>query len=150
MLLNALIGRRRKLPDLRKGDNQARSAAERQAVSTRVQGSAADIMKSAMVAIWRRLRSDDRFGQIDPQEVRPSQGRTRHEQGARLAKICTTRLVLHLHDELIYEVPEKLYPEMAKILKDCMENAHRGWHLPVKMKVGKRWGEMNPYDVGGS
>lgn len=53
------------------------------------------------------------------------------------------KLVLLLHDELMYEVPSHKIDEFGKILKDSMENAIKlKVPLPVKMKVGKSWGKM--------
>lgn len=73
-----LLGRQRPLPELRASNRQVRQAGERLAVNSVIQGSAADIIKVAMVACHRRLRDEERAG----------------------------RLVLQIHDELLFEVAE--------------------------------------------
>lgn len=57
-------------------------------------------------------------------------------------------LMLHMHDELIYEVQENCVEEFVKILKDSMENAIcLNVPLPVNIKVGDSWGSMKDYNV---
>ena len=77
--VTTLHGRRRYVPDLRSTNRQVISAAERVAINTPIQGTAADLIKIAMVAIDRRLRE--------------------HGSG--------TRMLLQVHDELLFEVPEQ-------------------------------------------
>ncbi|KAJ8948378.1 hypothetical protein NQ314_008417 [Rhamnusium bicolor] len=96
--------------------------AERQAVNTTVQGSAADIAKKAMVKIEQELQ--DVFG------------KTKNKP----------KLVLHLHDELMYEVPSKYLRKVARIVKRNMENSVQlSIPFPVKLKTGKSWGQMTEY-----
>lgn len=98
--------------------------AERQAVNTVIQGSAADIAKVAMINSEREL-----------QEVF---FKTKHKP----------KLVLHLHDELIYEVPKKYTRKVAKIIKKNMENSVQlSVPFPVKVKTGISWGEMKEYNL---
>ncbi|KAH1021545.1 hypothetical protein HUJ04_011045 [Dendroctonus ponderosae] len=96
--------------------------AERQAVNTTVQGSAADIVKNAMITI------DDKMEQVfKKSRFKP-------------------RLVLHLHDELIYEVPEKYIEKTVKVIKKGMENSVSAFgYFPVKVKAGKSWGQLYEY-----
>lgn len=98
--------------------------AERQAVNTVIQGSAADVVKVAMVNIEHEL-----------QEI-----------------FCKTKnkpmLVLHLHDELIYEVPSKYLNKVGKVIKKNMENSLQlSVPLPVKLKIGSSWGDMREYNL---
>ena len=90
-------------------------AAERQAVNTTIQGSAADIAKAAMCAIDNETKLD----------------------------IDQPRLILQMHDELIYEVKEYQKMNFSKILKDLMqETVQLNVPLPVKVKNGCTWGAM--------
>lgn len=94
-------------------------AAERQAVNTTIQGSAADIAKAAMCAVDKASLRD----------FKP-------------------RLILQLHDELIYEVEEKNMNDFAKILKRVMEDTVcLNVPLPVKMKSGHTWGMLKEISV---
>lgn len=57
-------------------------------------------------------------------------------------------LILHLHDELMYEVPEGDLRKCAMIIKECMENAVRlSVPLPVKLKSGYSWGQLKEYSL---
>lgn len=95
------------------------ASAERQAVNTTIQGSAADIAKRAICSIAKKIETDD----IENQP----------------------RLILQLHDELIYEVPENKQESFIRLLKHEMENTVRlNVPLPVKVKSGSRWGSLQP------
>ncbi|XP_030753991.1 DNA polymerase theta isoform X2 [Sitophilus oryzae] len=120
--VETIIGRRRYLPHINHKDSAMKSQAERQAVNTKVQGSAADLVKNAMVTIEDKL--DFLFKKS---KSRPA-------------------LTLHLHDELIYEVPEKYTRKVVEIVKNGMEHSTINFgHFPVKVKVGKSWGELEEY-----
>lgn len=98
--------------------------AERQAVNTTIQGSAADIAKKAMVIIARRLNDVYQTAQLKP------------------------KLVLHLHDELLYEVPSKQLMNVARIVKKCMEESvNLSIPFPVKLKTGPSWGQLKEFVV---
>jgi DNA polymerase-1 len=115
-----LLGRIRKLPDLHSRNFSLRSFAERMARNTPIQGTAADIIKKAMVAITRELNS------------RPGLG----------------KLLLQVHDELIFEVEESNWRELAKMVKTEMENAvSLSVPLVVDLKMGSNWGEMSPLQL---
>lgn len=135
-----LTGRRRYLPDINipgynasgefGGNEYARAAAERQAVNTTVQGSAADLIKLAMININRALRKE--FPSV--QEPITSKNTTIN---------CGAYLVLQLHDELIYEVAADDIIQVAQIIRMEMENAIKLIvPTPVKMKIGPSWGEL--------
>jgi DNA polymerase-1 len=95
--VQTLLGRVRKLPDIESKKFQIRSGSERIAKNTRLQGSAADLVKKAMLETTELLR----------------------EKGYK------TRLILQIHDELVFSVPEaeikKVAPELKKIMENCVD-----------------------------
>ncbi|MFA6105586.1 MAG: DNA polymerase I [Patescibacteria group bacterium] len=111
-----LFGRRRYLPELNSSNYQARSAAERMAVNHPVQGTAADLMKMAMIEVYKYLKEN--FKNED------------------------AKLIMQVHDELVLEVKEKLVAEISNKLKEIMENVVK-LRVPVKVEVGagQSWGE---------
>ena len=115
-----LLGRIRKLPDLSSRNFTLRSFAERMARNTPIQGTAADIIKKAMVSIEKQLVEN------------PSSG----------------KLLLQVHDELIFEVKETEWSLLAKMVKKEMENAVTlEVPLVVDFKMGNNWGEMTPVQL---
>ena len=118
--VTTLSGRRRPLPDMRSMSGQARALAERQAVNTLIQGSAADLIKFAMLAVFndkelRRLKA---------------------------------RLLLQIHDELIVEVPEDSAQAAAERLSALMvDTSSWGIDLAVPLVadagIGQNWGEAH-------
>ena len=107
-----LYGRRRPLPELRASNRATRSFGERVARNMPIQGTAADIIKRAMVRVHRRLA----------------------EEGMR------ARLILQVHDELIVEAPEEEAERAAALLKEEMEGAaDLSVKLSVDVHVGKTW-----------
>ena len=90
-----LFGRRRALPELTSSSFNVRALGERMAMNTPIQGTAADVIKLAMVRVWQRLR-DERL---------------------------TARLILQVHDELIVEAPLEEADKAAQILGEEMEHA---------------------------
>ncbi|CAH0552774.1 unnamed protein product [Brassicogethes aeneus] len=122
--VETITGRRRYLPHIKHNNGSLRGQAERQAINTTVQGSAADIAKKAMVMIEEKILEVFMKSKIKP------------------------KLILHLHDELIYEVPIKYTQKMAKIMKKCMESAvHLTVPFPVKLRTGPTWGELTEYEL---
>ncbi|WAR06887.1 DPOLQ-like protein [Mya arenaria] len=120
--VKTILGRKRYLPGITSTQPHARAQAERQAVNTTVQGSAADLVKTAMVRI------DDRLAKM--QKCPPAGG----------------YLVLQLHDELIYEVSSEHMADLARVVKQCMENTMElSVRMPVKIKVGASWGKLQDY-----
>ena len=114
--VHTILGRRRFLRDINSQNRVLREAAERMAINTPIQGSAADIIKMAMIRVDREFR----------------------ERGMR------TGLVLQIHDELIAEAPEAEAPEAERLLKDAMENvASLSVLLTVSVSRGKHWGEVH-------
>lgn len=112
-----LYGRRRDLPDLRANNLQLRQAAERMAVNTPIQGTAADIMKLAMIRVERELRG----------------------RGLRAKQL------LQVHDELVVEAPEEEVGETSKIMQEGMSQAAELIvPLKVEVKVGPNWLDLTP------
>jgi DNA polymerase I len=110
----SLLGRRRPTPEIRASNRQTRSLGERLAVNFVMQGSNADIIKKAMIAIHRRLRDEGR--------------------GA--------RLVLQVHDELLLEVPEAEIGPVRELVREEMCGAYAlDPPLAVDVGVGDDWSE---------
>ena len=112
--VTTLCGRRRSLPGLNDSNRVTRSFAERAAVNTVIQGTAADMIKIAMTRIHRRLREES------PQ----------------------TRMLLQIHDELVFELPPKEEPRATAIVVREMTDALR-LDVPIKVNVavGRNWQE---------
>jgi DNA polymerase-1 len=114
--VTTITGRRRYLPEINSENNQLRSQARRQAINARVQGSAADIIKIAMLHIARDQQLQD----------------------------LGTRLLLQVHDELVLEVPEKNAEKSGEIAAGIMMDATPGSEkmevpLAVDWGVGDNW-----------
>ncbi len=109
------FGRRRYIPELSSRNFNIRSFGERIALNTPVQGTAADIIKAAMVGVYRRLKKNK----------------------------MKSRLILQVHDELIIEAYEPELESVKKILKEEMENVVDGFSVQLKsdINVGNSWYE---------
>lgn len=117
--VQTLFGRRRVVEDLR-ASGARRAAAEREAINAPIQGTAADLMKMAMVNVHRALR----------------------EQGLQ------TRLLLQVHDELIAEAPEAEVTTAARLLREVMSGVYKlNVPLSVNLEAGPNWEEMSPIVV---
>jgi DNA polymerase-1 len=111
-----ILGRRRTLKDIDSRNKALREAAERMAINTPIQGSAADLIKMAMIRVDREFR----------------------EAG------MEARLILQVHDELIVEAPEREAAGSERILKEAMEGvAKLSVPLTVSVSRGKNWGEIH-------
>lgn len=114
--VETMIGRRRKLRDINSGNWNLRNAAERTAINTPVQGSAADMIKLAMINVHQQL----------------------------LARGAKTRMLLQVHDELVFDLWEDEKDEIVPLVIDCMKSA-----LPLKVPVvvdtgiGNNWLEAH-------
>lgn len=116
--------------------------AERQAVNTKVQGSAADIVKKAMINIEERIRCNFPDSAI----IFPEMHTTRKLRSSRDTQQRGGYLVLQLHDELLYEVNLTDLKEIAAIIRESMENVGQlTVPLPVKIRVGPAWGDLTDY-----
>ncbi len=106
--------RRRYLPDIKSSNFNIRSAAERVALNTPIQGTAADVIKRAMVLVFRRLRREG----------------------------FAARLILQVHDELIVEAPVAEAEQVARLLSEEMENAaHLNVRLAADSGIGFSWAD---------
>jgi len=113
--VQSLLGRRRYIPEINSANAQVRQAAERMAVNMPVQGTAADIIKLAMIELQRRMNE----------------------------RKLRSKMILQVHDELLFEVPPGELNEMKQLVLEVMPNAlELSVPLKVEFKVGKTWGEM--------
>src|SRR3984957_14892630 len=114
--VSTMYGRRRYLPELNAQPGGARAQAERIAINTPIQGTAADLIKLAMIRLDRVLK-DRGLG---------------------------ARMILQVHDELLLEAPENEWEEAAKLAKREMEGvAELKIPLKVELKSGPNWAEMS-------
>ncbi len=107
--VETILGRRRYLRDINSRNSIVRSASERNAVNAPIQGSAADIIKLAMININKRLKNEK----------------------------LETKMMLQVHDELVFETPKKEIEKCVKIIRHEMENV---FDLRVKLKVDINYG----------
>ncbi|MBV8356708.1 MAG: hypothetical protein JO189_02055, partial [Deltaproteobacteria bacterium] len=115
--VTTMYGRRRYLPELNGPDGGARAQAERIAINTPVQGTAADLIKLAMVRLHAVLA---------------------HRQ-------LPARIVLQVHDELLLEVQNASLETVMEVLSREMEGVARmRVPLRVELKIGPNWGELQP------
>ncbi len=107
-----IYGRRRSIPELKSSNFNVRQGAERIALNTPIQGTAADLIKLAMIRVDRALR----------------------------AEFPAARLILQVHDELIVECPEEIAPQVAQLMSREMEHvAELNVPLSAEAKWGKSW-----------
>lgn len=113
--VETLFGRRRRISDIVSGVPALRAAAERMAINMPAQGTAADLMKLAMIRVAEKLPS-----------------------------VCAeARLLLQVHDELVLEVPKSKAEAVARFIKETMEtSADIGCPIVVEAKAGDNWDEM--------
>ena len=110
--VTTIFGRRRLIPELASKNKQIQAFGKRAAMNAPIQGAAADIIKLAMVAVYRRLK----------------------------AELPEARLILQVHDELIIECPEKQAEQVSALLKEEMENAvHLAVPMTADVHSGKSW-----------
>lgn len=141
--VETIFKRKRYLPAIKNTNCHAKAHAERQAVNTTVQGSAADIVKQAMIQIDRALTKEfpDSQSVLDfDEEVYKKQNSAILLRGA--------YFILQLHDELIFEVNKNDVEIVAQIVKHNMENATKlRVNLPVKISIGPSWGALSEMNI---
>lgn len=109
-----LLNRKRQLSEINSSNANIRQQAERMAINTPIQGTAADLIKIAMIAISKEFKN----------------------------KRLKTKMVLQIHDELLFEVPEEEIEDVKKLIKDEMESALQlSVPLVVDIKTGRNWAE---------
>jgi DNA polymerase-1 len=104
-----LFGRKRQVPELKQVDKMTQQAGRRIALNTPIQGTAADLMKKAMIEIWKELKK----------------------------RKLKSKMILQVHDELVFEVPDGERDELEKLVKKKMEKT---FPLKVPLKVHLGWG----------
>jgi DNA polymerase-1 len=109
------MGRRRYIPEINSKNMGIRQFAERQAVNTPIQGTASDLIKMAMVKISERIKKSG----------------------------LKSKMILQIHDELVFDLPVKELDVLARIVKEEMEQVKK-LDVPIKidMKKGKNWLDM--------
>ncbi len=114
--VTTLLNRRRYLPDIHSDNRRVREFAERNAINTPIQGTAADLIKVAMIKIFNRLKE----------------------------KKLTTKMIMQVHDELVFEVPNQEIDTVKELVRREMENAIE-LSVPIKVDVGigKNWLEAH-------
>ncbi|MFN3479485.1 MAG: DNA polymerase, partial [Thermodesulfovibrionales bacterium] len=114
--VRTMFARKRPIPELKSKTSSTRQLGERLAINSPIQGTAADIIKIAMINIGTAIR----------------------EKGLK------TRMILQVHDELVFEVPEEEAEEMSKLVKDKMEGVV-SLSVPLKIEsgIGKNWAEAH-------
>lgn len=124
------LGRRRYIADINNSNRNIRLFAERAAVNMPIQGMAADIMKIAMIRVARDLADTGVSGS--------------ERSGNPETQALQTKMVLQVHDELLFEVPQDELERVAQLVRFCMEDAYH-LNVPVKVdvKVGHNWAEMS-------
>jgi len=113
--VQTLLGRRRSIPEINSSNRQIREAAERMAINMPVQGTSADIIKVAMINLYREMSK----------------------------RQLKSKLLLQVHDELIFEVPQDELEEVRQLVPKIMSTAlELSIPLKVDTKTGTNWGEM--------
>ncbi|XP_044047593.1 DNA polymerase theta isoform X3 [Siniperca chuatsi] len=142
--VQTLMGRRRYLPGITNSNAHIKAHAERQAVNTTVQGSAADIVKLATVNTQKRLRKTYPAAPLSHQHTHSASNHCR----AGMSQLRGAYFVLQMHDELIYETTEEDVIQVAQIVKREMESAVKLYvKLKAKVKVGPSWGNLQDLDI---
>jgi DNA polymerase I len=127
----SLFGRTRPIPEINSPQPAMRSFAERTAMNTPMQGAAADLIKLAMIELDRQLA---------PSGAEGSRG---GESKSRPSGEFKSRMILQVHDELLFEAPEKELPRLTKLVKEVMEGVHElRVPLVVDTKSGPNWRDM--------
>jgi DNA polymerase-1 len=109
-----IFGRQRQVPELRQADKTTQQAGRRIALNMPIQGSAADLIKVAMLRIWDELR----------------------------ARNLRTRMILQVHDELVFEVPEGEQAAVEPLVREAMEGAAKlAVPLVVHLGFGRNWAD---------
>ena len=117
--METILGRRRPIAGIKSTTGRNRNLAERTAVNTVIQGSAADLIKRAMILVDRRLR----------------------EEGFR------ARMILQIHDELVFEAPNDELPALIALVRQEMTGAlELAVPLKVDLAAGPNWLDVEPLD----
>jgi len=115
--VETLLGRRRYLRDINSGNGMMRSMSERIAINTPIQGTAADLIKVAMVNIWKAMREGN----------------------------FKSHMILQVHDELVFDARKDELERLKPIIKEKMQTAIPNLKVPilVEMGTGENWLEAH-------
>lgn len=112
--VTTMFGRRRYIPEIHSRDRNVQTAAQRAAINTPLQGTAADIIKLAMIEVQKEIEQ----------------------------RKLAARMIMQVHDELVFEVPENEVEAVSKLVRDRMENVcSLAVPLTIDLSVGKNWRE---------
>ncbi len=114
--VTTLLGRKRRLPDINASNRTVRGFAERTAVNTPIQGSAADLIKLAMINMDKALKANQ----------------------------LASRMLISVHDEILFEVPEKEKADLINLAREVMETVFK-LKVPLKVNIdsGSNWAEAH-------
>ncbi len=155
--VETLFGRRRQLLDIYSTIPQVQAQAERMAINHPIQGTAADLMKMAMIRAYDFIHKNLKEGEVHPVKSRET-GTPKElfdgvnpvksgKAGAAKRQFDGARILLQVHDELVCEVKEKLISQVASELKKIMESVYQlDVPLIVDVKYGNNWQEIEPVD----
>ncbi len=126
--VETMFGRRRYMPEMHSGVAGVRAAADRMAVNMPIQGTQADIVKKAMIAVDEFLVREYGFGfSLTAAE-----------------RACPARMILQVHDELIFEIEEKLVKDLAPKIVEIMNGvAKLSVPLKVDSAIGNSWADLD-------
>ena len=114
--VSTIMGRKRIITGINSKNKTEKAGAERTAINTPIQGSAADIVKVAMLNLSKAIKKQN----------------------------LKTKMILQVHDEIIFEAPEEEAERVIPLIREEMENAVK-LRIPLKVSIekGKRWGEFH-------
>lgn len=113
--VETILGRRRYIPDIFSDNKKVKEAAQRIAINTPIQGTSADIIKIAMIQIYKEIKNQN----------------------------LKTKMILQVHDELIFEAPEEEIEQIIQIAKEKMESSiSLSVPLKVDIGIGKNWADI--------
>ena len=113
--VQTVLGRRRFIPEIASPNRMVREAADRMAINAPVQGTSADIIKVAMIDLHREMER----------------------------RKLSSKMLLQIHDDLLFQVPETEVEEMKGLVGDLMPRAVQlSVPLKIDIKLGRNWGEM--------
>ena len=151
--VQTLFGRRRPTPDVRSNNFAVRSAAERAAANMPIQGTEADLMKLAMLAVEKRLTTmtspdllPSKTGKFEKNEFALPERQVSSGSKSGLVHKNTPLgyQILQIHDSIMVECPRQNAEVVSKMLVETMENIYPqlGIKLKVDVKIGNNWGEV--------
>ncbi|OGX15361.1 MAG: hypothetical protein A2166_04470 [Omnitrophica WOR_2 bacterium RBG_13_41_10] len=110
--VTTLLGRRRYLPEIHNKNQAIRQFAERKAINTPIQGSASDLIKLAMIKIFKKIKEEN----------------------------WQAKMIMQIHDELVFDVPKEEINKFSLLVKECMEGVLK-LDVPIRViiKKGKNW-----------